>query len=240
MIDSLEFINNVEPEIRKPLIIAAMQDMGNVGNIVVNFINRRLGTTPFRYVKSTRPPYVYDMGGFIEIPEEKWEYRFSNYFIIFGGGSGQPQQNDELNELCQDVIDIAKKYDSKFIYTVGGFHTSRQFGKHPTTYITTTSKSLLAQVRSLGIETTPQESVITGFNGLILGYAKLNGINGMGLYGELLEPNIPQYRAAKSIIQTLEKLTYQKLGDSSELDAKADAVDSQLKGHTKDDYDLSF
>ena len=240
MIDSLEFINNVEPEIRKPLIIAAMQDMGNVGNIVVNFINRRLGTTPFRYVKSTRPPYVYDMGGFIEIPEEKWEYRFSDYFIIFGGGSGQPQQNDELNELCQDVIDIAKKYDSKFIYTVGGFHTSRQFGKHPTTYITTTSKSLLAQVRSLGIETTPQESVITGFNGLILGYAKLNGINGIGLYGELLEPNIPQYRAAKSIIQTLEKLTYQKLGDSSELDAKADAVDSQLKGHTKDDYDLSF
>ena len=60
----------------------------------------------------------------------------------------------------------------------------------------------------------------------------------MGLYGELLEPNIPQYRAAKSIIQTLEKLTYQKLGNSSELDAKADAVDNQLKGSMKDDYDF--
>ena len=238
MIDSLEFINKLEPEIRKPLIIAAMQDMGNVGSIVVNFINKSLGTIPFRHVKSTRPPYVYDRGGFIEIPEEKWEYRFSNDLIIFGGGPGQPQQNDELNELCQDVIDIAKKYDAKFIYTVGGFHTSRQFGKHPTTYVTTTSKSLLDQVQRLGIETTPQESVITGFNGLILGYAKINGINGMGLYGELLEPNIPQYRAAKSIIQTLEKLTYQKLGDSSELEAKADAVDNQLKGCMKDDYDF--
>ena len=60
----------------------------------------------------------------------------------------------------------------------------------------------------------------------------------MGLYGELLEPNIPQYRAAKSIIQTLEKLTYQKLGDLSELDVKADAVDSQLKSGMKDDYDI--
>jgi hypothetical protein len=238
VIDSLEFINKLEPEIRKPLIIAAMQDMGNVGSIVVNFINKSLGTIPFRHVKSTRPPYVYDRGGFIEIPEEKWEYRFGNDLIIFGGGPGQPQQNDELNELCQDVIDIAKKYDAKFIYTVGGFHTSRQFGKHPTTYVTTTSKSLLDQVQRLGIETTPQESVITGFNGLILGYAKINGINGMGLYGELLEPNIPQYRAAKSIIQTLEKLTYQKLGDSSELEAKADAVDNQLKGCMKDDYDF--
>ena len=215
-----------------------MQDMGNVGSIVVNFINKNLGTAAFRHVKSTRPPYVYDRGGFIEIPEEKWEYRFGNDIIIFGGGSGQPQQNDELNELCQDVIDIAKKYDAKFIYTVGGFHTSRQFGKHPTTYVTTTSKNLLEQVQKLGIETTPQESVITGFNGLILGYAKLNGINGMGLYGELLEPNIPQYRAAKTIIQTLEKLTYQKLGDLNELDVKADAVDNQLKDSMKDDYDI--
>ena len=236
MIVSLEFINISEPEITKPLVIAAMQDMGNVGSIVVNFINKNLGTATFLHVKSTRPPYVYDRGGFIEIPEEKWEYRFGNDFIIFGGGSGQPQQNDELNELCQDVIDIAKKYDTKFIYTVGGFHTSRQFGKYPTTYVTTTTKTLLEQVRNLGIETTPHESVITGFNGLILGYAKMNGINGMGLYGELLDPSIPQYRAAKSVIETLEKLTYQKLGNLSELDVRADAVDNQLKDNNNDEY----
>ena len=225
---SLEFINKSEPEIRRPLVIAAMQDMGNVGSIVVNFINKSLGTTPFRHVKSTRPPYVYDRGGFIEIPEEMWEYRFGNDFIIFGGGPGQPQQNDELNELCQDVIDIAKKYDAKFIYTVGGYHTSRSFGKSPTTFVTTTSQNLLELVKKLGIETTPTESIITGFNGLILGYAKLNGINGIGLYGELLEPRIPQYRAAKTIIQTLEKLTYQKLGDLRDLDMKADVVESRF------------
>ena len=53
-----------------------------------------------------------------------------------------------------------------------------------------------------------------------------------------MEPNIPQYRAAKTIIQTLEKLTYQKLGDLSELDAKADAVDNQVNGSMKDDYDI--
>ena len=232
---SMEFINKLEPEVRKPLIIAAMQDMGNVGSIVVNFINKHLHTTPFRYVKSTRPPFVYDKGGYIEIPEEKWEYRYGNDLIIFGGGTGQPQQSDELNELCQDVINIAKKYSAKFIYTVGGYHTSRQFGKYPTTYITTTSKELLEQIRKLEIETTPQQSLITGFNGLILGYAKLNGLNGIGLYGELLNPEIPQYRAAKSILQTLEKLTYQKLGDLSELDVQADAVDNQLQGDIKDD-----
>ena len=63
---------------------------------------------------------------------------------------------------------------------------------------------------------------------MILGYAKLNGLNGIGLYGELLNPEIPQYRAAKSILQTLEKLTYQKLGNMSELDVKAESVDDQI------------
>ena len=126
--------------------------------------------------------------------------------IVFGGGRGQPQENEELNELCQDVINVAKRYDAKFIYTVGGYHTSRSFGKSPTTYVTTTSQDILKLVKKLGIEITPTESVITGFNGLILGYAKLNGINGIGLYGELLEPRIPQYRAARTIIETLEKI----------------------------------
>ena len=232
----MEFVNKLEPEINKPLIIAAMQDMGNVGSIVVNFINKGLSTVPFRSVKSNRPPYVFDKGGYIEVPEERWEYRYGNDIIVFGGGRGQPEQSGELNELCQDVIDTAKKYDVKFIYTVGGFHTTRQFGKYPTTYVTTTTKTLLEQVRSLGIETTPHESVITGFNGLILGYAKMNGINGMGLYGELLDPSIPQYRAAKSIIGTLEKLTYQKLGNLSELDVRADVIDNQLKDNTNDEY----
>ena len=224
----MEFEDVRKPDIKKPIIIAAMQDMGNVGSIVVNFINKSLGTAEFRNVSSTRPSFVYDKGGYIDIPEEKWQFRFAKDFIVFGGGRGQPQDNQELNELCQEVINVAKQYDAKFIYTVGGYHTTRHFGKSPTTYVTTTSKKLLELVRRLEIETTPQQSAITGFNGLILGYSKLNGFDGIGLYGELLNPDIPQFRAAKSILQTLEKLTYQKFGDMSELDKKAESVDEEI------------
>ena len=103
----MKFENIREPDIKKPLIIAAMQDMGNVGSIVVNFINKSLGTAQFRNAKSSRPSFVFDKGGYIEIPEEKWEYRFAKDIIVFGGGRGQPQENDELNELCQDVITVS-------------------------------------------------------------------------------------------------------------------------------------
>ncbi len=221
----MEFIQNEEPNIEKPIIIAAMQDMGNVGSIVVNFINDSLRTKTFRTAKSAFPTYVIDREGYIDLPEEKWEYRYADDLIVFGGGKGQPQSSNELNALCQDVMDTAKKYSAKFIYTLGGFHTGRILKDEPKTYVTTTSRELTKQMEGMRVQTTPQKSFITGFNGLILGFAKINGIRGIGMYGELNEPEIPQYRSAISIIKTIEKLTYRKLGDTSQLEIMAQEID---------------
>jgi proteasome assembly chaperone (PAC2) family protein len=223
----VKFLEIKKPDLQKPLMIAAMQDMGDVGSIVIDFINGNLKTSVFREVHPSYPAYVIDNGGYIDVPEEKWEYRAGRDTIVFGGGSGQPSSTEELNVLCQDVINVAKKHSTRFIYTLGGFHTKKSIGKEPKTFVTTTSLEMTDQVRKLGIATTPESSIITGFNGLILGFAKMNGIQGIGLYAELNDPKIPQYRSAKSIIKTLEKLTYQKLGDTSELDVMADEIESK-------------
>lgn len=225
----MEFIQNDEPVIEKPIIIAAMQDMGNVGSIVVNFINESLKTKTFRTAKSSFSTYVIDKGGYIDLPDESWEYKYTDDLIVFGGGKGQPQNNNELNALCQDVVNTAKKYSAKFIYTLGGFQTNRIFNHKPETYITTTSRELTKQMERLDVQITPHKSIITGFNGLILGFAKKNEIQGIGMYGELNAPEIPQYRAAISIIKTLEKLTYRKLGDTSQLEMMAKEVERKFK-----------
>ena len=225
----MKFVQDIEPDIKKPIIIAAMQDMGNVGSMVIDFINESLKTKTFRTSKTSNPTYVVDKGGYIELPNESWEYKYTDDLIIFGGGKGQPQNKDELNDLCQDVINIAKKYSAKFIYTLGGFHTNRVFNDFPKTYITTTSIELTKQMQRLNVDTTPQKSIITGFNGLILGFAKMNLIQGIGMYGELNEPEIPQYRAAISIIKTLEKLTYRKFGDVSSLEIIAQEMERKFK-----------
>ena len=226
----MEFVNIEAPDIKKPMIIAAMQDMGNVGNIVIDFINKKLKTRPFRRVSSSYPPFVIDKGGYIDFEQEGWDYRYVKDTIVFGGGTGQPRSTEELYELGQDVIDVAKIYSARLIYTLGAFHTHRDFGKQPRTFVTTTTPELAEQVMKLGVETTPQSSLITGFNGLILGFAKLNDIQGIGLYSELNDPQIPQYRSAKSVLQTLEKLTYQKFGELEELDIMAEGVDKEIHG----------
>jgi len=225
----MEFIQDKEVSIEKPIVIAAMQDMGNVGSIVINFLNDSLKTKTFRIAKTSYPTFVIDRGGYIELPNESWEYKYTDDLIIFGGGKGQPQSNSEINDLCQDVIDVTKKYSAKFIYTLGGFHTNRILGSNPKTYITTTSIELTKQIERLNVDTTPQKSIITGFNGLILGFAKKNGIHAIGMYGELNKPEIPQYRAAISIIKTLEKLTYRKLGDTSQLEFMAQEIERKFK-----------
>lgn len=224
----MEFVKVEEPDLKKPLVIAAMQDMGNVGNIAIDFINKSLKTRLFRHVSSSYPPFVIDKGGYIDFQQERWEYRYGKGIIVFGGRTGQPQTDDELYELCKDVIGVAKAYSARLIYTLGAFLTNRYIGKQPKTFVTTTSRELMEQVKKLGVETTPQSSLITGFNGLILGFAKMNDIQGIGIYGELDDPQIPQYRSAKSILQTLEKLTYQKFGSLEELDVMADSVDNEI------------
>jgi proteasome assembly chaperone (PAC2) family protein len=172
---------------------------------------------------------VIDNGGYIDFHQESWDYRYTKDIIVFGGGVGQPQTNQELYELCQDIIAIAKIYSARLIYTLGAFHTTRMIGKSPETFVTTTSQELTEQIRKLGILTTPQSSLITGFNGLMLGFAKINNMQGIGLYGEINDPRIQQYRTAKSVLQLLERLTYQKFGDLRELDVMADAVDSEIE-----------
>jgi proteasome assembly chaperone (PAC2) family protein len=225
----MEFIQKEEPNIKKPIIIAAMQDMGNVGSIVINFINKSLKSKPFRTAKVSFPTYVVDNGGHIDLPNESWEYKYTDDLIIFGGGNGQPQDNNELNLLCKDVMNVAEKYSAKFIYTLGGFHTNRVLKNIPKTYVTTTSLELRKQMEKLELDMTPQKSLITGFNGLILGFAKKYGIQGIGMYGELNQPDIPQYRAAISIIKTIEKLTYRKLGNTEELEMLAQEIDQKFR-----------
>mgnify|MGYP006152369149 CR=1 FL=1 len=225
----MEFIQSENPTVEKPIIIAAMQDMGNVGSIVIDFINKSLKTKYFRTAKVSFPTYVIDNGGHIDLPNESWKYKYTDDLIIFGGGSGQPQNNNELNLLCQDVIDVAKKYSAKFIYTLGGFQTNRILKNNPKTYITTTSEELKKQIEKLGVDMTPHKSLITGFNGLVLGFAKKHDIQGIGMYGELNQPEIPQYRAAISIIKTIEKLTYRKLGSTEELEMLAQETDRKFR-----------
>ena len=233
-------INQIrEPEVNRPIIIAAMQDMGNVGSIAIDFLKKSLKAIPFRFVCSNYQNYVMDREGYIEFSPERWDYCYGKNMILFGGGYGQPQSNEELVYLCNDVINVAKRYSAQIIYTCGAFHSDKNFGKNPRTFATTNSRALTEQIARLGISKTERPSYITGFNGSILGFSKLNDIKAIGLYAEIQEPQIPQYRSAKSIIHVLEKLTYHKIDGIDELDVMGEAIDKEMDRMKRQDTENS-
>lgn len=208
-----------EPDVSKPIVIAAMQDMGSVGSIVIDHINRALGTRVFRTARPDFPSHVIDSGGHVEVPDETWKYRYADGIIVFGGGRGQPQ-GDEMGRMCQDVVDVAKRHSARFVYTAGGYNSGGQ-GPGGRTYVTTTSEELTRQMTGIGMRSTPGKSAITGFNGIILGVARQGGLHGIGLYGEVERPDTPQYGAAAGILRALERLTYRRIGDVGELESMA-------------------
>ena len=220
----MKFLDRAIPSLDKPVIIAAMRDMGNVGGIVISFINHSLNTKVFRVAQSAYPDYVLDNRGHIQVPKTEWTYRYTDGLVVFGEGSNQPQDPIQLHSLCQDVVEVAHRYSAKLIYTVGGFGML-QPEDPPRTYISATTPELITQLKNSGFRINPNRSTIRGFNGIILGYSQRSGIRGIGLYGEISQPDIPQYKAAKSILETLEMLTYRRFGDLSKLD--------ELAGYTK-------
>ena len=225
----MKAVNVDDAAISKPIVIAAMQDMGNVGGIAIDFINKSMKTRTFRFIDVPFPNYVVDQGGYIDYQRERWEYRYGSdgSVIVFGGGMGQPQTNQELYDLCQDVIGVAQQYSAQLVYTLGAFHTTRDYGKNPKTLVTATTPELAEQLRHLGLESTPGSSLITGFNGLILGIAKESGLQGIGLYAEINDPEVPQFRSAKSLLMVLERLTYHKFRGMKELDEMASRVERE-------------
>ncbi|MGI0004887.1 MAG: PAC2 family protein, partial [Nitrososphaera sp.] len=163
-------------------------------------------------------------------------YGSEGSLVVFGGGMGQPQTNQELYDMCQDVVDVALQHSAQLVYTLGAFHTTRPYGKEPKALVTATTIELSERIQKLGFEPTPGSSLITGFNGLVLGLAKENGLQGIGLYAEIDNPQVPQFRSAKSLLVALEKLTYQKFRGMQELDDLAGRIENEIEsGLWRDD-----
>ncbi len=89
------------------------------------------------------------------------------------------------------------------IYTVGAFHTSRYLSKQPKTFVTTSSQELMEQVKRLAWKR-PCSHFLSQVSMESLGFAKSNNIVGIRVYEDINDPQIPQYRAAKNILQLLE------------------------------------
>jgi uncharacterized protein (TIGR00162 family) len=173
-----------EPQLKEPIFIEGLRGLGNVGMIAARHL---IESTDAKVFAELYAPYFQD---YVTVKKDGTcrppRYRFyaakteKNHYIILTGDS-QPSLEDTVAhyDLCDEILDFAEKYGSKFIVTMGGVVTSKPGND---VYISATSEKLAQKHANNGTRIYG-EGRIVGATGLLLGLAKRRGWKGICVLG---------------------------------------------------------
>jgi uncharacterized protein (TIGR00162 family) len=172
------------PVLESPVFVQGLPGFGNVGKIAVHLLIKFCGAKPFAELYSPSfPDYVsVDSKGICHLP--KYEFYAApmekNDFIIMTGDT-QPSIDDVVAhyEVCSEILDFVKKFGCNFLVTIGGVPTSEEKTQ---VYVAATSPRLAMEFMEKGA-ILYSKGRIAGANGLMLGLAKEQGLEGICLLG---------------------------------------------------------
>lgn len=215
-----EFFGNFK--LNEVILIASLPDMGRVGGLVTAHIASKVNAKDAAKISLSDKPWIDQKNGLIEIPTDQYRILVDekNSLVVFTG-ENQPQEPNVVADLVNFVVDTVQKFGKiKMIISTGGYFPMEKTNGDGVFGIATTQK-LLDTLNENEIKILPNDvKSITWFNGLILGAAKEKQIDGIGLFGEIFDPEAPQHKAAINIINKIEKILKIKI-DTQELQVKA-------------------
>lgn len=214
-----EFFGNFK--LNDIVLISSLPDMGRVGGLVTEHIAKKVAAVDAVKLILTDKPWVNHKDGLIELPKDEYKILVDekNSLVIFTGDN-QPQEPNTVSELVNFVVDTVEKFGKiKMIISTGGYMPFQK-SNGDAVYGVATNTKLLEMLESHGINSLSNDvKSITWFNGLILGAAKNKDIDGIGLFGEIYDPETLQHGAAKNIINKIEKILRLQI-DTDELQQK--------------------
>lgn len=173
-----------EPQLKDPIFVEGLTGLGNVGLLAARHMIEETGAKVFAELYA---PYFQD---YVAVSKDGTcsppRYRFyaakteKHDYIILTGES-QPSLEDTIAhyDICDQILDFAQKYGSRFIVTMGGVVTSKPGND---VYISATSANLVEKHLDKGTQVYG-EGRIVGATGLLLGLAKKRGWKGICLLG---------------------------------------------------------
>ena len=188
-----------------PVLVCGMPDTGYVGRLAPFYLKTALGAKLVAELYSEYlPPQVkIDKEGIASLLKGEffWSGKKANLLIFTGDAQATTVEGQHI--ISEKVLEMAQQLGVKKVFTLGAFITG-SIVENPEVFGTATSPELLKVLQENGVKTM-SEGNITGMNGLLFGLAKVNGMDGIGLYGATsgfaADPN-----AARAILNVLEKM----------------------------------
>jgi len=217
----MEIKNIHDYKLKDIVLISSLPDMGKVGGLVTQHIIKKLDAKKAAQIFLADKPWVNLKEGLVNLPTDEYFLAVDekNSIVIFTG-ENQPQEPGTVFKIANKVLDsVSKMGNIKMVISAGGYLPS-EVDKGDAVFGVATNSSSMDLLKSNDVKPLVSEvKSITWFNGVILGISKSKNIDGIGLFGEIVDAESPQYKAASNILKVIGKILKIEIG-TKELDDK--------------------
>jgi proteasome assembly chaperone (PAC2) family protein len=224
---SLMDVNYIQrPELHEPSMIAAWPGMGYLAKISADYLRRRLKASLFAEIKYYHNVLVYNNGEANLAPIRHKLYASKEHNLVICVGDAQPSNPEESLRLAEKITELALDLGVKRLYTMAAY--PNDFYETPEVYGIYTDASLRAELEAAGVKILEAEGAVNGLNGVLIGIAKMRGIDGVCLMGDITYANVPQHLSSKVVLEKLAALLNLSI-DTDQLRIRAERIDASIK-----------
>jgi len=206
------YINEIsKTKMKNPILIEGLPGVGNVGRIAAGYLVTELKMKKVAELYSPHflPLVLLHPDSTTEmLKNEFYYYKGKKNDLIIVTGETQSITPEGHYDICDEIIQYAKKQGVKSVITLGGYAENEPV-KNPRIIGAVSDKALVKKYSGLGIDFGKEHTVgtIVGASGILLGMAKHNKIDGLCIMGETLGmPLVTDPKAADKVLQTLSKI----------------------------------
>lgn len=229
---NVKVLEKITEEFRSPILLAGWPGIGNVGVGAIDYLRRKLDALPFleldlkEYFTAEAVMVEDGISKFPEMPSHVFYYIREPELIIFeseaqiGGNVGV--------SLMNQILDLATEWKVGQIYTAASWTKAMSYREPVQILGVANRKSIRDSLIPLGIESLKQ-GVISGLNGLLLGFAGLRDIEAACLLATLPEyaMTMPNPKASREIVRVFENLLQIQV-DLAEIDRAVEQMDETM------------
>ncbi|MBU1998900.1 MAG: PAC2 family protein [Candidatus Omnitrophota bacterium] len=225
-----------KPRLKEPYLIVAWPGMGEVAIKAANYLIDKLKAEQFAEILPSNFFYLTESvvkNGILRLPEPAsnklyfWKNRVGGHDLIILVSDSQPDLI-KAEEYSRQILSLAKLLKVKRVVSFAAMPQAIDHTQDAGVWFAATNQELGNLLKRFNLQQL-NEGQVSGMNGLFLGLAKREGLEGFCLLGEvpLYTIQIENPKASYSVLEALNKVVRLNI-DFSELIDQVHAVETQI------------
>ncbi len=197
-------------KLHNPILVVGLPGIGNVGNLVAQYLIQKLNAKKFATLYSHHLPYfvIAEADGTFRLVSNRFYYykNKKGSDIVILTGDYQPATSEGQYDISEKVVLFFKSLGGKKVFTIGGYSAGETYIQNPRVFGVAGDKATINELSKQGVifGAVPNLSII-GAAGLVAAFAKKHKLKVACIMGEtgMLEVDA---NSAKSVLNVLSKI----------------------------------